>query len=147
MVWGTASDVNLYPLKVLVNRAVRIITSAPFGRVDLEPIYSYLRVLDLEKVYFLETCKYMYKVKKDLIPVVIGKHFRSRSEILPNHNYNLRNRNQAQKIETRLTSSKKLILLRGEKLWADLPDNLKECSSLVNFKKNMKLSLLESYVD
>ena len=147
MVWGTASDVNLHPLKVLVNRAVRIITSAPFGRVDLDPIYSYLRVLDLEKVYSLETCKYMYKVKKDLIPVVIGKHFRNRSEILPKHNYNLRNRNQAPKIETRLTSSEKSIQLRGEKLWADLPDNLKECSSLVNFKKNMKLSLLESYVD
>ena len=147
MVWGTASDVNLHPLKVLVNRAVRIITSAPFGRVDLDPIYSYLRVLDLEKVYSLETCKYMYKVKKDLIPVVIAKHFRNRSEILPKHNYNLRNRNQAPKIETRLTSSEKSIQLRGEKLWADLPDNLKECSSLVNFKKNMKLSLLESYVD
>ena len=147
MVWGMASDVNLHPLKVLVNRAVRIITSAPFGRVDLDPIYSYLRVLDLEKVYFLETCKYMYKVKKDLIPVVIGKHFRNRSEILPQHNYNLRNRNQAPKIETRLTSSEKSIQLRGEKLWTDLPDNLKECSSLFNFKKNMKLSLLASYDD
>ena len=48
MVWGTVSDVNLHS----PNRAVRITMSALFGRINLDPIYSYLRVLDLEKVYF-----------------------------------------------------------------------------------------------
>ena len=52
IVWGNASNSILQPLKSLINRAVRIITFAPFGRVDLEPIYSYLKVFDEEKVFF-----------------------------------------------------------------------------------------------
>jgi len=51
MVWGNASESTLQPLKCLINRAVRIITFAPFGRVDLEPIYGYLKILDVEKVF------------------------------------------------------------------------------------------------
>ena len=64
MVWGNASESTLQPLKCLINRAVRIITFAPFGRVDLELIYGYLKILDVEKVFYLETSKYMYKSKK-----------------------------------------------------------------------------------
>ena len=61
--WGTASEVNLQPLKILVNRAIRIITFAPFGRVDLKPIYSFLKVLDIDKVYSLETtCPRLIKI-------------------------------------------------------------------------------------
>ena len=52
MVWGNASNSTLQPLKSLINRSVRIIKFAPFGRVDLEPIYSYLKILDVEKVFF-----------------------------------------------------------------------------------------------
>ena len=42
LVWGNASESNLQPLKCLVNRAVRIMTFAPFGRVVLHPIYECL---------------------------------------------------------------------------------------------------------
>ena len=147
IVWGSASEVNLQPLKILVNRAVRIITFAPFGRVDLKPIYSYLKVLDIDKVYSLETYKHMFKVKNNLIPVSIGNHFKNRNNFEPTHSYNLRNRKKSPQIEVRLTSSEKSIQLRGEKLWAELPDTFKSCASLIKFKRMLKLSLLESYND
>ena len=47
LVWGNASETTLEPLKVLVNKAVRIITFAPFGPLDLKPIYRELVFLDL----------------------------------------------------------------------------------------------------
>ena len=113
--WGNASNSTLQPLKSLINRAVRIITFAPFGRVDLEPIYSYLKVLDVEKVFFLETSKYMFKLKNNLLPVDIGNHFELCNTV-PTHNYNLRNRGTTPQVVTRLESSEKTIQLRGEKI-------------------------------
>ena len=146
IVWGNASNLTLQPLKSLVNRAVRIITFAPLGRVDLEPIYSYLKVLDVEKVSLLETAKYMFKLKNDLVPVDIGNHFEL-CNIVPTHNYNLRNRRTTPQIVTRLESSEKSIQLRGEKIWQELPESLKSSASLNKFKRLMKSKLLESYVE
>ena len=34
LTWGNASQTSLKPLKVLINRAVRIMTFTPFGRID-----------------------------------------------------------------------------------------------------------------
>ena len=64
LTWGNASQTSLKPLKVLINRAVRIMTFTPFGRIDLDPIYSFLMILDVEQVFYLETCKFMFKSKK-----------------------------------------------------------------------------------
>ena len=146
VVWGNASNSILQPLKSLINRAVRIITFAPFGRVDLEPIYSYLKILDLDKVFFLETAKYMYKLKNGAIPVPVGNHFELRNTA-PTHNYNLRNRGTTPRIDTRLESSEKSIQLRGEKIWKDLPENQKSSTSMNKFKRIMKSKLLQSYVE
>ena len=140
MVWGNASVSTLQPLKWLINRAVRIITFAPFGRVDLEPIYSYLKILDVEKVFYLETSKFMYKSKNSLIPVAVANHFELRNTA-PTHNYNLRSRGTTPRIDTRLESSEKSIQIRGEKLWEELPENLKSSASLNRFKRTLKSKL------
>ena len=144
MVWGNASESTLQPPKCLINRAVRIITFAPFGRVDLEHIYGYLKILDVEKVFYLETSKYMYKSKNSLIPVAVGNHFEL-SNPVPIHNYNLRNRGTTPQINTRLESSEKSIKIRGEKLWNELPENLQISISGKKFKRLLKSKLLESY--
>lgn len=66
-------------------------TFTPFGRTDLVPIYSIIRILDVEQVLYLETCKYMFKLKTDLLPTNIGSYFD-----VPwsntTHSYNLRKR-------------------------------------------------------
>ena len=119
---------------------------APFGRIDLEPIYSYLKILNVERVFHLETAKFMYKLKNNLIPVAVGNHFGLRNTV-PTHNYNLRNRGTTPRIDTRLESSEKSIQIRGEKLWVDLPENLKTSASLKRFKKTLKSKLLDLYAE
>ena len=42
--WGNASQTTLQPLNSLANRAVRIMTFAPFGNIDLDSIYEYLNI-------------------------------------------------------------------------------------------------------
>ena len=61
LIWGNASQANLQPLNVLLNKAVRIITFAPFGPLDLEPIYRDLELLNLDQTILLERGKFMFK--------------------------------------------------------------------------------------
>ena len=75
LVWGNASESTLQPLKCLINRAVRIMLFAPFGRIDLDPLYDYLKILDVDKVKMLETSKFMYKQKNNAFPVTIAYYF------------------------------------------------------------------------
>ena len=146
LVWGNASDNTLQPLKCLVNRAVRIMTFAPFGRIDLDPIYDYLNILDLAKVSYLETSKFMYKLKNNILPTKIGNYFESNINRPSTHNYALRERNRiGSQITPRLVSGKNSMQYRGELIWNEIPDCIKCCTSLKSFKKAMKSSLLASY--
>ena len=89
LIWGHAAQSVLNPLEVLANRAIRIMTSAPFGNVDLKPVYQQLKILEVSKVCLLETGKLEYKSKNDLLPISLGNYFKSQ-EI--HHNYGLRSR-------------------------------------------------------
>ena len=55
MIWGHAGPAVLNPLQTLMYRAIRIMTYAPFGNVDLNPVYKELKLLQVSKVCSLET--------------------------------------------------------------------------------------------
>ena len=144
-VWGNASDNILLPLQTMINRALRIMTFAPFGRVDLKPIYDCLKILDVKNVFLLETSKFLYKSKNDLLPTIIGNYFEvQRNNRLPN----LRPRNiSSPEIIIRLVSGEKSIQYRGVKVWENIPDQIKTSESFISFKKKFKSYLLENDVE
>ena len=78
-IWGNASPITLSPLKVLNHRAARIMTFAPFGQIDLNPILSYLDILDVDDIFLLETAKLLFKVENKMIPVTLGHYFEIRN--------------------------------------------------------------------
>lgn len=116
-------------------------TFAPFGRIDIEPVFTFLKILDVKKVFLLETGKFMYKKQKDLIPVSIGNYFKFRQN---NSIYNLRSskENSNSSILYRLGSSEKSIQFRGTKIWEGLPNEVKTCESLIFFKTRLKEFLI-----
>ena len=59
--WGNASKTTIQPLITMINRAIRIMSFAPFGRIDLKPIYNEFRLLNLDQIFTLESAKFMYK--------------------------------------------------------------------------------------
>ena len=145
LAWGNAPESTLQPLKCLINRAVRIMLFAPFGRIDLDPLFDYLKILDVDKVKMLETSKFMYKQKNNALPVTIANYFEQKSGP-PTHSYSLRKREKVVfRISPRLASGKNSIQYHGEELWNEIPQMIKNCNSLVKFKKSMKLYLIESY--
>ena len=64
LIWGNASQSVLSPLQILLNKAVRIMVFAPCGNIDLTPAYDYLKILDVAKIFMLETGKFHYKFEK-----------------------------------------------------------------------------------
>ena len=65
----------LEPLKILNHRAARIMTFAPFGRIDMIPILNYLEILDIDDIFLLETAKLIYKIKTSMVPIALGQYF------------------------------------------------------------------------
>ena len=69
--WGNASSEVLKPLNVLVNQVVRIMSFAPLGRLSQNKqrqIYKHLNILDVNSTFLLETSKFIFKSKNDLLP-------------------------------------------------------------------------------
>ena len=141
LAWGNASDVALQPLKLLLNKVVRIITFAPYGPLDLEPIYNELEFLNLHQTFSYERGKFMFKRKKDLLPITIANYFETDQQ--SQHSYSLRNRrNDYNHFRSNTTFGEKSIQNRGETLWRDLPQYLKDLDSIATFKKYYKSYLL-----
>ena len=148
LTWGNASDATLKPLETLINRAVRIIAFAPFGRVDLKPIYKEIRLLDVKSTFYLETAKFMYKTKNDLLPTRIANYFENEdSSSNIQNSYVLRNHSRRNRVVTRLVSSNKSIQIRGEKLWDEVPGIFKTNLSLNCFKRMIKNTLIDNYCE
>ena len=146
LTWGTASDAAIKPLQTLINRAIRIMTFAPFGRIDLKPIYKELGVLDVKNTFFLETGKFMFRVKNDLLPMRFANYFENADSSSSSENsYNLRSNSRRTHVVTRLLSSNKSIQVRDENVWEKIPDTIRTNTTLNSFKRQTKCMLVESY--
>ena len=95
--WGSAAPATLKPLQLIVNRAIRIMCFAPFGKIDLAPLFEILEILKINQIYLLETGKFVFKEKNNLLPVRIANYFEIRQT--PVHGYNLRQRNEIRGLE------------------------------------------------
>ena len=81
MTWGSASPSNLSPLHTALHKILRIMTFAPFGNIDLQPIYDHLEILNLDQMYLFELGKFLYKLHHNLLPShFIGHYFEADPE-------------------------------------------------------------------
>ena len=101
IVWGNAANSVLEPLTTLQNRIIKIITFAPFGRVDLEPVYHDLKILGLSEIHFLEKAKLMFKYFNGKLPQAFDSYFQQTE---PNPQpYPLRHERRPQQITSRFS--------------------------------------------
>ncbi len=145
VVWGNASVSVLKPLQTLVHKVLRIMTFAPFGNIDLQPIYNYLKVMNVKNTFLFETGKFLYKHNNDATFPTIGGYFEA-DQYVNQHSYGLRSRSA--NVPTRLVChtkcSDKSLQIRGPKLWQSLPSTITSTESLSIFKRNLKTYLLEN---
>ena len=86
MVCGNATQTVLGQT-VLGNRAIRIMTFAPFGNIYITSVYKELKLLKLKEVHALETGKFVFKEKNDLLLTEIGNYFKIDSNERPHNHF------------------------------------------------------------
>ena len=77
LAWGNATDSIIQPLDTLINRCVRIMSFAPFGHIQISPIYECLDILNVENTFNLETAKFIFKSINGLLPIGPGQEWRN----------------------------------------------------------------------
>ena len=113
-------------------------TFAPFGRVDLDPVYRDLEILGLPEMNFLEKAKFMHKYKSGKLPIIFDEYFRN-SEIVT-HSYNLRRINPQRPILS--SYAEKMIRHYGMDIWNAVPEEIRTIQNIKTFSFRIKRDIL-----
>jgi hypothetical protein len=142
--WGSASKTTLQPLRVLQNRAIRLISRASrFHRLDID--FLNLRILKLDDLHKLALSKFMYQYYHDKLPDYFSEFFavaevthRYETRLRLNSNTNFRS------IDCNKVSMQRSIRFTGPKIWEETPLRLRE-SRISVFKKEITNRILAKY--
>ena len=117
---------------------------APFGHIQISPIYECLDILNVENTFNLETAKFIFKSVNGLLPLSsIASHLELEAPI--SHNYNTRQRNSRSNIIEFSTSyGKKSIQFRKTEALSNIPADIRNSRSLKTFKNHYKKYLNSS---
>ena len=142
--WGSTSQTNLQPLRVLQNRAIRHISRAPrFRRLDVD--FLNLRILKLDDLYKLALSKFMYQYHYNKLPDYFRNFFPVQQI---SHNYQTRHRLNSSTdpcpIECNKVSMQRSIRFSGPKIWSEIPNHLREMRISI-FKKEITNIILAKY--
>ena len=135
--WGGAYPSYIQKLFLLQKRAVRIITGSAFN-AHTAPIFFQLRTLNIFDLHKYQIAITMFQYKYNKLPNVFD-HFFSQNF------YKTRGRNDYRIPRFRLTLSQHFLRYTGPKIWNDLPQEIKNASSITTFKSNLKKYFLSSY--
>ena len=142
IVWGGANKVILKPLVTLQNRIVRIMAFAPFQVIDVRPFFEKFEFHNVDQINAFEIGKFMYKFKNNMLPDKFDGYFQLSGT---NHSHNLRsvaNQNYEQHLAKGLYGLK-MLHHRGVKLWNNLPPEIKNQSTLKQFKNLLKFYVVK----
>ena len=140
--WGCASKSILEPLKRNLRKAIRVADFAAYT-AHSEPIFKRLNLLNFDKLYKLETAKFVFQISKETSYTNLGHEFIKTKSL---HCYNTRQSSNLgfslQAISTKF--KRNFLTFEGIKLWNSLPLDLKEAKNKISFKNKMKYHLLEN---
>jgi hypothetical protein len=133
-VWGSASQTHLNRLLKTQKRLLRIISFSEH-RAHTALIFKQFNVLNINQINNYLTGIFMYRYRSGDLPVVFNNMFICNTNI---HSYSTRQSSHYHLPQCRTGCFKRSIRYRGGYVWNMLPDNIKEVSSLFQFKKLLK---------
>ena len=128
---------------MLQKRAARLITNSHYMSPSL-PLFIKLKIIPVYDLIKLNTCIFMFKFHKNLLPSVFNNMFQTNSSI---HNYPTRQRLNLHHPLCRSTSLYNSISFVGVREWNSLNHDLKSSSTITRFKSMYKKSIFQSMVE
>ena len=114
--WGNGNKTHLDSILVLQKRAIRLCANTHY-LANTNPIFKRLGLLKITDINFLQTAVFMFKLRKNLIPVSFKNMFISNSQI---HSYNTRTCDNFHLFNPRTALAQKSIRHRGPDVWHSL---------------------------
>ena len=142
--WGTASNQEISKLRVLQNRVVRFINFSSF-RTSMAPLYSNLKILPFDQIFFLQKSVFMHNLHYKNLPFALSTYCNQ-----PMHRYSTRYATSSNYVLpcAKTNRGQRSIKYTGPKAWAEVPKSIKDIAFRKPFSKKFKEHLLSiSYVE
>ena len=141
VIWGNCSLTKINSLLLLQKRAVRTITNSGF-LAHTEPLFNRLKTLRTHDIHSFQTGVFMYKYTNNQLPELFHNYFDLNSNI---HTYPTRRSSDFHLENPKTILAQKSIRHHGPDVWNSLPNNIKQCLTLSNFKDLFKTYILSTY--
>ena len=91
------------------------------GSLNLQPMYDFLKVLNITQLFHLEYAKFLYRFHSNLLPIPIGGYFLA-DPYVNRHRYGLRSRttNQPTRLVRKTRFADNSIQVKGPKIWEEI---------------------------
>jgi len=143
MCWGTAQNTALMKLQKLQNKVIRYMTNTPLSS-DISQKFKELNILNINELFFLESCKFMHKVYNKKMPGSFDEYF---MDIDHNHDTRNRHRLQYQLPNPKLNLGKKSVKYFGIKIWSKLDQQTKNVENKKPFSDKVKQLIIDKQLD
>ena len=122
-------------------RAIRICGNSDY-RAHTRPIFYQLKTLCLPDMVNFNSMVFMYKVFNNSLPNKLLVYFK---KVYDCHQHNTRKNNVNFKIRfSRTTMKATSLCMKAPKMWIELCNSVKLCSSVQEFKHKYKIFLLKN---
>ena len=138
--WGCSRPTIINPIIILQKKVIRVINgSGYFDHTD--PIFKDLKILKVEDLFYYFICIYSFKVMKNL---KYAELFTKICDFQVSHGHSLRS-DELRLPYVNILKFKQSIIYQVASNWNKIPNNLKDINTLSNFKRQLKVILLDRH--
>ena len=167
--WGSACNTYLEVLRVIQNKAVRILSGKQYFQIygqapgplpSSNPLYKELKILKLNDIYRFNIAKFVYQTLCDESPEIFSDWFKythmvhahattSSTSITREHYFDVGTVHPTYTLYVNrgnlVNYGKKMIHVSGPLIWNDLPPEIQDSSSIFSFKFHLKNHFIDKY--
>ena len=145
-IWSCTSDANLKILKNKQKEAVRLISKSKY-LAHTEPIFKMLEILPFENILQYNKTTFIQQVIYKHAPTTFHNLWLKNRDIRLNMDRELRNDDDLYLPVAKTDSISRFPYFNCPKLWNNLPPTLQIVRNAIEFKKDLKKSLLEKLAE
>ena len=167
--WGSACNTYLDVLRIIQNKAVRILSGKQYFQIYGEapgplpssnPLYKELKILKLSDIYRFNIAKFVYQTLCDESPEIFADWFKythmvhthattSSTSIIRENYFDIGTEQPTCTLYVNrgnlVNYGKKMIQVSGPLIWNDLPSDIQDSSSISSFKFYLKNHFIDKY--
>jgi len=134
ILWGTSMRKNLQPLNIIQKKAIRTLSGREYN-AHTPPLFEMLNILTIEKVYNLNTLKFMFNYHHNTLPEGLKNIFTNNTSI---HSHNTRRSNNPHIQSRRTALAGKSLLHTAPRMWNQLQNDITNIQTLKSFCNRVK---------